>query len=88
MHRVDAVGYSPGVRWKLTEGIGVRQDGAREIARRRPRLTGRLSGVIEKLAGNSPKGSGSSLGTRREIAGKKTEGLPAIMPEAVVLCGN
>ncbi|RRT71805.1 hypothetical protein B296_00019962, partial [Ensete ventricosum] len=30
---------------------GVYQDGAREFARRRPRLTGRFSGVAEKLIG-------------------------------------
>ncbi|RRT36022.1 hypothetical protein B296_00033629 [Ensete ventricosum] len=31
--------------------------------------------------GGSPKESGSSLGTRREIAGKKTGGLAARLPE-------
>ncbi|RRT32139.1 hypothetical protein B296_00053015 [Ensete ventricosum] len=36
--------------------------------------------------GDSPKGSGSSLGTRREIAGKKTRGLAARMPKATRLC--
>ncbi|RRT69500.1 hypothetical protein B296_00012449 [Ensete ventricosum] len=51
---------------------GVCQDGAREFARRRPRLAERLSRVAEKVVkssdGDSPKGSGSSLGTHREIA--------------------
>ncbi|RWW42604.1 hypothetical protein BHE74_00051830 [Ensete ventricosum] len=37
---------------------------------------------------NSLKGSESSLGTRKEITGKKTRGLTAIMPEATVLCGS
>ncbi|RZR77948.1 hypothetical protein BHM03_00003158 [Ensete ventricosum] len=75
------------------------QDSIREFARRRPRLTERLSGVAEKLAGNdrprsslgiglgsddvvgsrrsllgdSSKGSGSLLGTRREITGRRPE---------------
>ncbi|RWW71270.1 hypothetical protein BHE74_00020992 [Ensete ventricosum] len=59
MHRVDAVGNSPGVRRKLAEGIGsllrvsgACQDGAREFAKRKLRLTGRLSGVAEKLVGS------------------------------------
>ncbi|RWW63668.1 hypothetical protein BHE74_00029138, partial [Ensete ventricosum] len=85
------------------------QDSIREFARRRPRLTERLSGVAEKLAGNdrprsslgiglgsddvvgsrrsllgdSSKGSGSLLGTRREITGR----LAARMLEAVGLVG-
>ncbi|RWV77225.1 hypothetical protein GW17_00061980 [Ensete ventricosum] len=56
---------------------GVCQDSAREFARKRPRLAGRLSGVTEKLVGrDSPKGSGSLLGTRREIAGRRPEDSP------------
>ncbi|RWV81271.1 hypothetical protein GW17_00057325 [Ensete ventricosum] len=38
--------------------------------------------------GDSLKGSGSSLGTRREIAGKKTRGLTARMSEATGLYGK
>ncbi|RRT58713.1 hypothetical protein B296_00011255 [Ensete ventricosum] len=38
--------------------------------------------------GDSLKGSGSSLGTRREIAGKKTGGLVARMSEATGLYGT
>ncbi|RWW13185.1 hypothetical protein GW17_00023116 [Ensete ventricosum] len=64
---------------------GVFQDGAKEFASRRTRLTGRLSRVAKKLAGNnavgshrsslgdSLKGSGSSLGTCREITEKRPE---------------
>ncbi|RZS20327.1 hypothetical protein BHM03_00052822 [Ensete ventricosum] len=44
MHQVDAVGSSLRVS-------GVCQDGAREFTRRRPRLTGRLLGVVEKPTG-------------------------------------
>ncbi|RWW35761.1 hypothetical protein BHE74_00059267 [Ensete ventricosum] len=35
-----------------------------------------------------PKESGSSLGTRREIAEKKIEGLVARLPEVVGVCGT
>ncbi|RRT43430.1 hypothetical protein B296_00012499 [Ensete ventricosum] len=38
--------------------------------------------------GDSPKESGSSLGTRREIAGKKTGGLAARLPEVAGVCGR
>ncbi|RWW06385.1 hypothetical protein GW17_00030290 [Ensete ventricosum] len=38
--------------------------------------------------GDSPKGSGSSLRTRREIIRKKTRGLTTRMPEAAGLCGR
>ncbi|RRT54440.1 hypothetical protein B296_00035909 [Ensete ventricosum] len=106
--RQECVGSSPRVS-------GACQDGAREFARRRPRLTGRLSGVAEKLVGSweglevdvfgieklarnmsgdrwrktvrltavesegdSSKGSGSSLGTCREIIDGKTVRLVAI----------
>ncbi|RWV98979.1 hypothetical protein GW17_00038144 [Ensete ventricosum] len=38
--------------------------------------------------GDSPKESGSSLGTRREIAGKKIRGLAARLLEVARVCGN
>ncbi|RZS20237.1 hypothetical protein BHM03_00052727 [Ensete ventricosum] len=38
--------------------------------------------------GDSPKESRRSLGTRREIAGKKTRGLAARLPAIVRVCGN
>ncbi|RWV98618.1 hypothetical protein GW17_00038527 [Ensete ventricosum] len=105
--RQECVGSSPRVS-------RVCQDGAREFAKRRPRLDERLSMVAEKLAGNdgprqsqasgrvrtmrwdlvrsslgdSPKESGSSLGTRREIARKKTEGLTARLLEVAGVCGR
>ncbi|RWW45240.1 hypothetical protein BHE74_00048936 [Ensete ventricosum] len=67
---------------------GVCQDGAREFVRRRPRLTEKLSGVAEKLAGNdvvgshrsslgdSSKGSESSLGIRWEITERRPKDSP------------
>ncbi|RWW66138.1 hypothetical protein BHE74_00026514 [Ensete ventricosum] len=51
-----------------------------EFARRIPKLARRLSGVVEKLAksweGDTPKGSGSSLGTRQEIAERRSDDSP------------
>ncbi|RWV79943.1 hypothetical protein GW17_00058856 [Ensete ventricosum] len=38
--------------------------------------------------GDSPKESRRSLGTRREIAGKKTRGLAARLPAIVRVCGR
>ncbi|RZS21029.1 hypothetical protein BHM03_00053617 [Ensete ventricosum] len=38
--------------------------------------------------GESPKESGSSLGTRREITRKKTEGLAVRLLEVAGLCGR
>ncbi|RRT64857.1 hypothetical protein B296_00028433 [Ensete ventricosum] len=65
---------------------GACQDDTREFARRRPRLTGRLSGVAEKFAGrDSLKGLGSSLGTRREITREKTRRLAVSMSEVTGL---
>ncbi|RRT71497.1 hypothetical protein B296_00025828 [Ensete ventricosum] len=42
--------------------------------------------LVGSSLGDSPKESGSSLGTRREIAGKKTEGLAARLPEVAEVC--
>ncbi|RRT60002.1 hypothetical protein B296_00004019 [Ensete ventricosum] len=66
---------------------GVCQDSAREFARRRPRLAERLSGVVEKIAGNngprSSLGIGPSLddavGFRREFARRFTEGIEKLL---------
>ncbi|RWW46705.1 hypothetical protein BHE74_00047350, partial [Ensete ventricosum] len=87
--RQECVGSSPRIS-------GVCQDGAREFARRRPRLAGRLSGVAEKLAGRLTmtgaterfaEGIGkltvNTSGDRR----KKTGRLAARMSEAAGLAG-
>ncbi|RZR75552.1 hypothetical protein BHM03_00061413, partial [Ensete ventricosum] len=42
--------------------------------------------LIRSLLGDSSKESESSLGTRREITGKKTRGLAARMSEVAGLC--
>ncbi|RRT50605.1 hypothetical protein B296_00020356 [Ensete ventricosum] len=90
MHRVDTIENSPGVLGSSPRVSRVFHDGTREFARRRLRLIGRLSGVTEKLTGSSdevvgsrrsslgdsPKGSRSSLGTRREIARRSPKDLP------------
>ncbi|RRT45801.1 hypothetical protein B296_00007488 [Ensete ventricosum] len=44
--------------------------------------------LVESSLGDSPKESGSSLGMRREIAGKKTRGLATILPEVAGVYGN
>ncbi|RRT31433.1 hypothetical protein B296_00055403 [Ensete ventricosum] len=49
MHRVDTNENSLGVRRGLPRVLRVYQDNTREFVRRRPRLIGRLSGVVEKL---------------------------------------
>ncbi|RRT34054.1 hypothetical protein B296_00049276 [Ensete ventricosum] len=83
MHRVNAVGNSPGVRRKHARVSGACQDSAREFTRRRPRLVGRLSGVAEKLAGNNRLRSSLSIGSgfgrcggfRWEFAKRFAEGI-------------
>ncbi|RZS19319.1 hypothetical protein BHM03_00051698 [Ensete ventricosum] len=44
--------------------------------------------LVESSLRDSPKGLRSLLGTRREIARKKTAGLVTIMLKAVGLCGR
>ncbi|RRT47986.1 hypothetical protein B296_00031691 [Ensete ventricosum] len=80
---------------------GVCQDGAREFAEKRLRLTERLSGEAEKLTG-SLEGSNDTVGARWEFAegiGKlirntsgdcrrKTIKLTGRMPEVVELSGG
>ncbi|RZS23639.1 hypothetical protein BHM03_00056604 [Ensete ventricosum] len=43
--------------------------------------------LVESLLGDSPKESGSSLRTRREIAEKKTGGLTARLSKVARVCG-
>ncbi|RWV79336.1 hypothetical protein GW17_00059546 [Ensete ventricosum] len=89
MHRVDAIGNSPRVRWELAEGIrslpgwrkGVRQKKI-ETRRRLSRVAEKLIGIwtmrwdlAESSLGDSPKGSGSSLGARWEIIGRRLDDL-------------
>ncbi|RWW17806.1 hypothetical protein GW17_00018243 [Ensete ventricosum] len=51
---------------------GVCQDDAREFAKRRPRLTGRLSGVAKKLVGSRDD---DAVGSRRKFARRFAEGI-------------
>ncbi|RRT81761.1 hypothetical protein B296_00016823 [Ensete ventricosum] len=44
--------------------------------------------LVGSLLGDSPKESESSLGTRREIVGKKTEGLATRLSEVVGVYGR
>ncbi|RRT32193.1 hypothetical protein B296_00057917 [Ensete ventricosum] len=43
--------------------------------------------LVESSLGDSPKESGSSLRTRREITRKKTVGLTTRLPEVIGICG-
>ncbi|RWW55106.1 hypothetical protein BHE74_00038270 [Ensete ventricosum] len=44
--------------------------------------------LVGSSLGDSLKESGSSLGMRREIAGKKTRGLVTRLPEVAGVCGR
>ncbi|RZR86344.1 hypothetical protein BHM03_00013533 [Ensete ventricosum] len=44
--------------------------------------------LVGSSLGDSPKESGSSLGTRREISRKKTGGLTARLSNVVGVCGR
>ncbi|RRT34328.1 hypothetical protein B296_00044510 [Ensete ventricosum] len=44
--------------------------------------------LIGSSLGDSPKELGNSLGTRREIAGKKIRGLATRLPEVIGVCGT
>ncbi|RRT66282.1 hypothetical protein B296_00019770 [Ensete ventricosum] len=44
--------------------------------------------LVGSSLGDSLKESGSSLGTRKEIAGKKTGGLAAKLPKVARVCGK
>ncbi|RZS22203.1 hypothetical protein BHM03_00054941 [Ensete ventricosum] len=64
----DVVGNSPRVCWELVKVSGACQDGAREFAKRRPRLAIRLSGVVKNLIGSWEgirKITRNTLGDRR-----------------------
>ncbi|RWW71189.1 hypothetical protein BHE74_00021100 [Ensete ventricosum] len=75
--------------------LGAYQDGAREFARRRPKLVGRLSGVAEKLAGvgmlQPDDGPGSCLGIgpgSDDAVGSRQEFARRITKEIGKLAGN
>ncbi|RWW36724.1 hypothetical protein BHE74_00058232 [Ensete ventricosum] len=83
MHRVDAFGNSLGVCRKLAEGIGSLPGWCKGVRQK-------MTETRRKIVGgrDSPKESGSSLGTRREIARKKTGGLAARLPECAGITGG
>ncbi|RWW44771.1 hypothetical protein BHE74_00049445 [Ensete ventricosum] len=54
------------------------QDSAREFARRRPRLAGKLSGVTENLVGSSD----DTVGSRWKFARRFTEGIGKLAKNA------
>ncbi|RWV99846.1 hypothetical protein GW17_00037230 [Ensete ventricosum] len=61
---------------------GACQDGAREFARTRLRLTGRLSGIAEKLTGSIGPGSDNAVGSRRKFARRFVEGIKKLTGNA------
>ncbi|RRT53348.1 hypothetical protein B296_00026977 [Ensete ventricosum] len=67
-------------------------DGSRYNLGIRPSLNDMVGTIWWDIAGNSlgdsPKESGSSLGTRREIAEKKTRGLAVRLLEVAGVCGS
>ncbi|RWW37458.1 hypothetical protein BHE74_00057410, partial [Ensete ventricosum] len=44
--------------------------------------------LVGSSLGDSPNESGSLLGTRRDITGKKTKGLTTTLPEVGGVCGK
>ncbi|RWW19822.1 hypothetical protein GW17_00016085 [Ensete ventricosum] len=76
MHRVDAVGNSPGVRLELTEGIRSLPGWRKGVRLKKTETHWKIWDLAESLLGDSSKGWGSSLGARREIAGRRPDDLP------------
>ncbi|RWW63883.1 hypothetical protein BHE74_00028914 [Ensete ventricosum] len=81
MHRVDAFWNSLGVCRKLVEGIGSLLGWRKGVRQKKTKTRW-------KIIRDSPKESGSSLGMRREIAGKKIGGLVVRLPEVIGVCGS
>ncbi|RRT42499.1 hypothetical protein B296_00055485 [Ensete ventricosum] len=75
MHWVDAVGNSLGVCRELDEGIGRVPRWRKGVRQKKIETHWKIIGGSRKACRDSPrdslKGSGSSLGTCREIAGKR-----------------
>ncbi|RZS29255.1 hypothetical protein BHM03_00062978 [Ensete ventricosum] len=69
MHRVDAVGNSLRVCRELTEGIESLLGWRKGVCQKKTK-------THRKIIGDSSKGSGSSLGARREINGRRPDDLP------------
>ncbi|RWV99551.1 hypothetical protein BHE74_00043400 [Ensete ventricosum] len=89
MHQVNAIGNSPGVRRELTEGIGSLLGWRKGVRQKKTETCWKIIGGSRKAyrdsLGDSPKGSGSSLGTRQKITDEKTRRLTASMPKATRL---
>ncbi|RWV79728.1 hypothetical protein GW17_00059087 [Ensete ventricosum] len=81
MHRVDVFGNSSGVCRKLTEGIGSLPGWRKGVRQKKTETWQKI------IRGDSPKESESSLGSQREIAGKKTGGLAVRLLEVAGVCG-
>ncbi|RZS18319.1 hypothetical protein BHM03_00050558 [Ensete ventricosum] len=100
MYRVNAFGNSPGVCRKLAEGIGSLPRWRKGVRQKKTETHRKIIGGSRKACrtiwwdlagyslGDSPKESGSSLGTQRAITGKKTGGPAARLPEVAEVCGK
>ncbi|RWV84182.1 hypothetical protein GW17_00054123 [Ensete ventricosum] len=95
MHRVDAVGNSPGVRRDLAKDIGSLlgwrkglqpDDGPRSSLSIGPEI-GRCSGISPKFARRFAEGIGKLAGNTPRDHRKKTKRLTTRMPEAAGLVG-
>ncbi|RRT54839.1 hypothetical protein B296_00013131 [Ensete ventricosum] len=88
----DEVGSRREFARRFAEGIGKLTGNTKgdhwEEDRRTCHKNARGYRIMWDSLGDSPKGSGSLLGTRREIDENKTRGLATRMPEAAELCGS
>ncbi|RWW53212.1 hypothetical protein BHE74_00040317 [Ensete ventricosum] len=80
MHWADVVGNSLGVRQELAEGIGNLLGWRKGIRQEKIETHRKIVGGSRKAGrdslGDSPKGSGTSLGAHREITGRRSDDLP------------
>ncbi|RWW02495.1 hypothetical protein GW17_00034414 [Ensete ventricosum] len=80
MHRVDAVGNPAGVRRELVEGIGSLPEWCKGVRQKKTETHRKIVRGSRKACrdslGDSPKGLGSSLGTHRDITGRRLEDSP------------
>ncbi|RZR71716.1 hypothetical protein BHM03_00006754 [Ensete ventricosum] len=86
----NAVGSHRKFARRFAEGIGklarnVKGDHRKEDRRTCCKITGGCQSIGDS---DDMVESGSSLGTRREIAGKKTGGLASRLPEIAGVCGK
>ncbi|RWV78478.1 hypothetical protein GW17_00060547 [Ensete ventricosum] len=87
MHRVDAVGNSPGVRRELAEGIGSLLGWCNEVRQKKIETHRKIIGGSRKAYREFAEGIGMLAGNTPGDRRKKTGRLAARMSEAVGLVG-